>query len=132
MLSRKKPAVGPGSGNTVSSAKDSKKKRKLPKLEDFLQMRDYTGAITLLEVMSVVILVLQSWCLNPFLLPGPSTLTCTNVACQGQGKGGWGFIGGWKCYLLLIHFVGGLISVDSECVSHKVVVYKWLTCWTRD
>ena len=51
MLSRKKPAVGPGSGNTVSSAKDSKKKRKLPKLEDFLQMRDFTGAITLLEVM---------------------------------------------------------------------------------
>lgn len=59
MLSRKKPAVGPGSGNTVSSAKDSKRKRKLPKLEDFLQMRDYTGASTLLEVMSVVILVLQ-------------------------------------------------------------------------
>lgn len=49
MLSRKKPAVGPGSGNTVSSAKDSKKKRKLPKLDDFLQMRDYTGASTLLE-----------------------------------------------------------------------------------
>lgn len=49
MLSRKKPAVGPGSGNTVSSAKESKKKRKLPKLEDFLQMRDYTGAITLAE-----------------------------------------------------------------------------------
>lgn len=49
MLSRKKPAVGPGSGNTVSSAKDSKKKRKLPKLEDLLQMRDYTGAITLAE-----------------------------------------------------------------------------------
>ncbi|KAL9956958.1 hypothetical protein ACROYT_G038525 [Oculina patagonica] len=49
MLSRKKPAVGPGSGNTVSSAKDSKKKRKLPKLEDFLQMRDFTGASTLLE-----------------------------------------------------------------------------------
>ena len=50
MLSRTKPAVGPGSGNTVSSAKDSKKKRKLPKVEDFLQMRDYTGALTLLEV----------------------------------------------------------------------------------
>ena len=50
MLSRTKPAVGPGSGNTVSSAKESKKKRKLPKLEDFLQARDYTGAITFLEV----------------------------------------------------------------------------------
>ena len=59
MLSRKKPAVGPGSGNTVSSAKDSKKKRKLPKLEDFLQMRDFTGASTLLEVTSVVIPVAQ-------------------------------------------------------------------------
>jgi len=64
MLSRKKPAVGPGSGNTVSSAKDSKKKRKLPKLEDFLQMRDYTGASTLLEVISVVILVLQVKLIN--------------------------------------------------------------------
>lgn len=62
MLSRKKPAVGPGSGNTVSSAKDSKKKRKLPKLEDFLQMRDYTGASTLLEVMSMCsFLVIQSY-----------------------------------------------------------------------
>ena len=71
MLSRKKPAVGPGSGNTVSSAKDSKKKRKLPKVEDFLQMRDYTGASTLLEVMSMCeILVIQSYmyfynCTNP-------------------------------------------------------------------
>lgn len=63
MLSRKKPAVGPGSGNTVSSAKDSKKKRKLPKLEDFLQMRDYTGASTLLDVMSVI-LVLQVKLIN--------------------------------------------------------------------
>ena len=52
MLSRTKPAVGPGSGNTVSSAKDSKKRRKLPKLEDFLQMRDFTGAFTLLEVLT--------------------------------------------------------------------------------
>lgn len=68
MLSRKKPAVGPGSGNTVSSAKDSKKKRKLPKLEDFLQMRDYTGASTLLEVTSVVIPVYKEWCLYT---PGP-------------------------------------------------------------
>jgi len=78
MLSRKKPAVGPGSGNTVSSAKDSKKKRKLPKLDDFLQMRDYTGASTLLEVLSVVILVLQGkWCFYYL----------------GQGKGGWVFLG---------------------------------------
>lgn len=63
MLSRKKPAVGPGSGNTVSSAKDSKKKRKLPKLEDFLQMRDYTGAFTLLEV-NVDVVVLFNACIS--------------------------------------------------------------------
>lgn len=63
MLSRKKPAVGPGSGNTVSSAKDSKKKRKLPKLEDFLQMRDYTGAFTLLEV-NVDVVVLFNTCIS--------------------------------------------------------------------
>lgn len=42
--------MGPGSGTTVSSAKDSKKKRKLPKFEDLLQGRDFTGALTLLEV----------------------------------------------------------------------------------
>ena len=50
MLSRTKPAVGPGSGTSVSSAKDTKKKRKLPKLDDFLAARDFTGAMTLLEV----------------------------------------------------------------------------------
>ncbi|XP_048575762.1 intraflagellar transport protein 56 [Nematostella vectensis] len=49
MLSRTKPAMGPGSGPTVSSAKDGKKKRKLPKYDDFLQGRDFTGALTLLE-----------------------------------------------------------------------------------
>ncbi|XP_013422208.1 intraflagellar transport protein 56 isoform X1 [Lingula anatina] len=46
MLSRTKPATGPGS---AGSTKETKKKKKLPKLEDFLQNRDYTGAITLLE-----------------------------------------------------------------------------------
>lgn len=48
MLQRQKPALGPGSANQ----KDTKKKKKLPKLEDFLQARDYTGATTLLEVIS--------------------------------------------------------------------------------
>lgn len=47
MLQRQKPALGPNSG---SQQKDTKKKKRLPKLEDFLQARDYTGAITLLEV----------------------------------------------------------------------------------
>ena len=48
MLSRTKPAAG-----TVSAAaqgKEQKKKKKLPKLEEFLEKRDYTGALTLLEV----------------------------------------------------------------------------------
>lgn len=54
MLSRTKPAVGPGSGPSVSSAKDAKKKRKLPKLEDFLAARDFTGAMTLLEVLHLL------------------------------------------------------------------------------
>lgn len=47
MLSRQKPAIGPGS---TTPAKENKKKKKLPKLEEFLEARDYTGAITLLEV----------------------------------------------------------------------------------
>ncbi|XP_019631334.1 PREDICTED: intraflagellar transport protein 56-like isoform X3 [Branchiostoma belcheri] len=47
MLSRAKPATGPAAS---SPAKESgKKKKKLPKLEDYLTNRDYTGAITLLE-----------------------------------------------------------------------------------
>ncbi|KAK7491850.1 hypothetical protein BaRGS_00016869 [Batillaria attramentaria] len=46
MLSRTKPAIGPGA---AQQAKDQKKKKKLPKVEDFLDARDYTGAITLLE-----------------------------------------------------------------------------------
>ena len=41
MLQRARPALGPGSG----PQKETKKKKKLPKLEDFLQARDYTGAI---------------------------------------------------------------------------------------
>jgi len=45
MLQRAKPALGPG----ATPQKDTKKKKKLPKLEDFLQARDYTGASTLLE-----------------------------------------------------------------------------------
>lgn len=48
MLSRAKPAIGPGS--TTPAKEAEKKKKKLPKVEDFLNLRDYTGAITLLEV----------------------------------------------------------------------------------
>ena len=50
MLSRQKPAIGPGSS---TPAKENKKKKKLPKVEEFLENRDYTGAITLLEVTRV-------------------------------------------------------------------------------
>ncbi|XP_074648294.1 intraflagellar transport protein 56-like isoform X2 [Tubulanus polymorphus] len=46
MLSRTKPATQAGAS---TPAKEQKKKKKLPKLEDFLLTRDYTGAITLLE-----------------------------------------------------------------------------------
>ncbi|XP_033109208.1 intraflagellar transport protein 56-like [Anneissia japonica] len=47
MLSRQKPATGPGS--TTPTSQESKKKKKMPTLDEFLQLRDYTGAITLLE-----------------------------------------------------------------------------------
>ena len=47
ILSRNKPATGPAAAK--QTAKD-KEKKDLPKLEDFLQARDYSGAMTLLEV----------------------------------------------------------------------------------
>uniref|UniRef100_A0A8C9QVE4 Intraflagellar transport protein 56 n=1 Tax=Spermophilus dauricus TaxID=99837 RepID=A0A8C9QVE4_SPEDA len=46
MLSRAKPAVG---GEVPHSDKRKKKGRKIPKLEELLSRRDFTGAITLLE-----------------------------------------------------------------------------------
>lgn len=49
MLSRAKPAVG---GDLPHTDKRKKKGRKIPKLEELLSQRDFTGAITLLEVMS--------------------------------------------------------------------------------
>lgn len=45
-LSRNKPAV---SKELPAQANDPKSRRQLPKLEDFLSQRDFTGAITLLE-----------------------------------------------------------------------------------
>lgn len=48
MLSRAKPAVG---GDLLHTDKIKKKGRKIPKLEELLSQRDFTGAITLLEVM---------------------------------------------------------------------------------
>ncbi|XP_072506197.1 intraflagellar transport protein 56 isoform X1 [Notamacropus eugenii] len=46
MLSRAKPAVG---GDLQQVDKRKKKGRKIPKLEELLSQRDFTGAITLLE-----------------------------------------------------------------------------------
>ncbi|TRY55617.1 hypothetical protein DNTS_021497 [Danionella cerebrum] len=49
LLSRMKPAVG-GEGSTSSSEKKRKNKtKKAPRLEDYLNQRDYLGALTLLE-----------------------------------------------------------------------------------
>ncbi|XP_072348144.1 intraflagellar transport protein 56 isoform X1 [Scyliorhinus torazame] len=46
MLSRAKPAV---SGETLQMDKKKKKGKKIPKLEEYLTSRDYSGALTLLE-----------------------------------------------------------------------------------
>ncbi|ELT97163.1 hypothetical protein CAPTEDRAFT_153891 [Capitella teleta] len=46
MLSRAKPASGPGA---AIPQKDKQKKKKVPKLDEFLANRDFTGAMTLLE-----------------------------------------------------------------------------------
>ncbi|XP_051899211.1 LOW QUALITY PROTEIN: intraflagellar transport protein 56 [Pristis pectinata] len=46
MLSRAKPAV---SGETLQTDKKKKKGKKIPKLEEYLTARDYSGALTLLE-----------------------------------------------------------------------------------
>lgn len=53
MLSRQKPATGPGSS---TPAQEAKKKKQMPKLEEFLDSRDYTGAIVLSEVRKDCIL----------------------------------------------------------------------------
>ncbi len=50
MLSRSKPAVGP---QAQAAASKEKKKKRLPRLEEFLANRDYVGATTLLEVRAV-------------------------------------------------------------------------------
>jgi len=47
ILSRNKPARGPAAAGQTAKEKE---KKDLPKLEDFLQARDYSGAMTLLEV----------------------------------------------------------------------------------
>lgn len=51
ILSRVKPAVG-GETPTSLSEKKKKNKTKVPRLEEYLQQRDYLGALTLLEVLT--------------------------------------------------------------------------------
>ena len=48
ILSRVKPAVGGAAPITVSEKKN--KGKKIPRVEDYLNQRDYLGAQTLLEV----------------------------------------------------------------------------------
>uniref|UniRef100_A0AAX7UJA5 Intraflagellar transport protein 56 n=1 Tax=Astatotilapia calliptera TaxID=8154 RepID=A0AAX7UJA5_ASTCA len=48
ILSRVKPAVG-GETSTSIGEKNKRNKSKLPRLEEYLQQRDYLGALTLLE-----------------------------------------------------------------------------------
>ena len=48
-LSRSEPIAGGGAAARAAQAKKEKKKR-MPKLEEFLQTRDYVGAMTLLDV----------------------------------------------------------------------------------
>uniref|UniRef100_A0A668A6U0 Intraflagellar transport protein 56 n=1 Tax=Myripristis murdjan TaxID=586833 RepID=A0A668A6U0_9TELE len=49
ILSRIKPAVGGEAQSTVSDKKKKSKTKKIPRLEEYLQQRDYLGALTLLE-----------------------------------------------------------------------------------
>jgi hypothetical protein len=44
--------MGPGSAGT---SRENKKKKKIPKVEEFLQNRDFTGAKTLLEVYKFIL-----------------------------------------------------------------------------
>lgn len=48
-LSRSEPVASGGATARAAQAKKEKKKR-MPKLEEFLQNRDYVGAMTLLDV----------------------------------------------------------------------------------
>lgn len=49
ILSRVKPAVGGATPISVSEKKKKNKAKKIPRVEDYLNQRDYLGALTLLE-----------------------------------------------------------------------------------
>lgn len=55
-LSRSEPVASGGAAARAAQAKKEKKKR-MPKLEEFLQSRDYVGAMTLLDVSLLLLFV---------------------------------------------------------------------------
>lgn len=62
ILSRVKPAVGGDATSSVTEKKRKNKTKKIPRLEDYLNQRDYMGALTLLEVNCMI------WCMNRLTL----------------------------------------------------------------
>jgi dGTP triphosphohydrolase len=50
ILSRSKPAAGP---SQTALSQQTQGRKQVPKVEDFLATRDYTGALTMLEVWKV-------------------------------------------------------------------------------
>jgi len=54
ILSRSKPATGPNLG---AQNQQTSGRKQVPRVEDFLATRDYTGALTVLEVWKVIKLV---------------------------------------------------------------------------
>lgn len=87
ILSRMKPAVG---GETSASSSEKKRKtktKKIPKLEDYLNQRDYLGALTLLEVQAPLILFNEHWDFISTMFIWPLyPLNC--LSCQFQRNGG--------------------------------------------
>jgi hypothetical protein len=64
ILSRSKPATGPSLG---SQSQQTSGRKQVPKVEDFLATRDYTGALTVLEVWKVMDLVYVQRCYTLYL-----------------------------------------------------------------
>ena len=62
ILSRQRPAVS--SLNAPKDKEPTKRQPKIPELEEFLDNRDYTGAITLLEVCFIGLHWKCCFCLN--------------------------------------------------------------------
>jgi hypothetical protein len=50
ILSRSKPAAGP---SHTAQSQQTQSQKQVPKVDDFLATRDYTGALTVLEVWKI-------------------------------------------------------------------------------